>query len=76
METLWRSTDGINIVDVNNNDNMNDNHLNTLIVKACDGFFMKLAIIPGYTEVLRSECFDVLLKSLKDLITSGLIYIM
>lgn len=69
--TLWRSSnDNINVVDVNND------YYNSMIVKACDNFFMRLAMIPSYKEVLRSQCFDVLLRSFTDIITSGLTLIL
>jgi hypothetical protein len=65
VATLWRSNDSINVDDVNNE------YYNSVIVKACDDFFMRLASIPGYKEVLQSECFDILLRSFTDIIAAG-----
>ena len=70
VATLWRSNDSINVDDVNNE------YYNSVIVKACDDFFMRLALIPGYKKVLQSECFDVLLRSFTDIIVAGWILIM
>ena len=65
VTTLWRSNNSIHVDDVNNE------YYNSVIVKACDDFFMRLASIPGYKKVLQSECFDVLLKSFTDIIAAG-----
>ena len=70
VATLWRSNDSINVDDVNNE------YYNSVIVKACDDFFMRLALIPGYKKVLQSECFDVLLRSFTDIIVAGWILIL
>jgi len=70
VTTLWRSIDSINVDDVNNE------YYNSVIVKACDDFFMRLASIPRYKKVLQIECFDVLLKSFTDIIAAGWILIM
>lgn len=69
VTTLWRSNNSINVDDVNNE------YYNSVIVKACDNFFMRLSSIPGYKKVLQSECFDVLLKSFTDIIAAGWILI-
>ena len=65
VETLWKDNDNILINDVDSC------HFNPTIVMACNELLMRMAMMHGYDEVLRKECFDVLIKNLKDSIISG-----